>query len=255
MATSKTCASCGAAASGRFCSNCGAALAPTTCPGCGASRDPAAKFCPECGRAASATTPPAAYPGSSGAQGRSPQAPIILAVVATVIAAGAVALAIRGSGNGAAGAPTPAIASTEGAPPDISALSPRERFDRLFNRVMAAGENGDTAEVRRFLPMARMAYDQLPDVDTDARYHMAMLHIQGGEGGAALAQADTISAQLPRHLFIFLIREAEAARRGDAAAAGRAREEFLRAYETEIALERPEYADHRGALERFRGGQ
>jgi hypothetical protein len=143
--------------------------------------------------------------------------------------------------------------AAEGTPPDISALTPRERFDRLFNRVMAAAENGDTAEVRRFLPMAKMAYGQLPAVDADARYHMAMLHVQGGESTAALAQADSIAAAIPQHLFVFLIREADAVGRGDRGAAERARAAFLAAYDAEIALERPEYAEHRGALDRFRG--
>ena len=169
--------------------------------------------------------------------------------MAALIAAGALVWALGTSGrdrNGATGGPAAAA-------PDISQLSPRERFDRLFNRVMAAAENGDTAEVQRFLPMARMAYDQLPAIDADARYHMAMLHLQGGESAPALAQADSIVRMAPGHLFASLVREAEAVRRGDRAAAADARQAFLAAYDSEIALERPEYADHRGALERFRG--
>ncbi|HEX6644971.1 MAG TPA: zinc ribbon domain-containing protein [Gemmatimonadales bacterium] len=245
MTSTRTCPSCGAAASGRFCSNCGAVLAPTTCPGCGATRDPGARFCPGCGRPASAT-------GSGPAGGgRSAQTPWLLAGAAALVAGAAIAWAIM-SGGGNASA-TPDAAAAAGAPPDISAMTPRERFDRLFNRVMAAAENGDSAEVRRFLPMAQMAYGQLPAVDADARYHMAMLHVQGDESAAALAQADTIAAATPQHLFVFLIREADAARRGDRAAAARAREAFLGAYDAEIALERPEYAEHRGALDRFRG--
>ena len=56
-----------------------------------------------------------------------------------------------------------------GAAPDISQLSPRERFDRLFNRIMQAAEQGDTAQVRRFTPMALGAYAQLDTIDADAR--------------------------------------------------------------------------------------
>ena len=96
--------------------------------------------------------------------------------------------------------------------------------------------------------MARMAYEQLPAIDPDARYHMAMLHLQGGEPAAALAQADSIVRTAAGHLFAPLVREAEAVRRGDSAAAAAARAAFLAAYDSEIALERPEYADHRGAL-------
>jgi hypothetical protein len=140
-----------------------------------------------------------------------------------------------------------------GSPPDLSTMSPRERFDRLFNRIMTAAEAGNAAEVTTFLPMARMAYAQLDTVNIDARYHMAMLDVQGGDAQVALAQADTIARLAPEHLFIFLIGEAEAARRGDSAAVRRAHEAFLAAYDREIALERIEYAEHRNALERFRG--
>jgi len=239
--TATMCPACGAPASGRFCNNCGAQLGAAPCPGCGAPRPASSRFCPNCGRPAGAGDSPAA---------RGPSTPWIVAGVAALVAAGALVWALGTSagsdGNGAAaGAATPA--------PDISQLSPRERFDRLFNRVMAAAENGDTAEVERFLPMARMAYEQLPAIDADARYHMAMLHLQGGESAAALAQADSITRTAPGHLFAPLVREAEAVRRGDSAAAAAARQAFLAAYESEIALERPEYADHRGALERFRG--
>ena len=101
--------------------------------------------------------------------------------------------------------------------------------------------------------MATMAYAQLDTVNIDARYHMAMLSVQGGDARAALAQADSIAAAAPRHLFAYLIREAEAARRGDDEAVRAARQGFLAAYDQEIALERVEYAEHRTAIERFRG--
>jgi hypothetical protein len=206
------------------------------------------RFCANCGRPAG---PVAGSPGAAPG-GRTPSVPWIVAGVAAVIAVAGLAWAIGSDGsNGNDGGPT---AATAASPPDISSLTPRERFDRLFNRVMAAAENGDSGEVRRFLPMARMAYDQLPALDPDARYHMAMLHLQGGDAAAALAQADTIDRTAPRHLFAPLIREAEAVQRGDGAAAAAARQAFLAAYDAEIALERPEYGDHRGALERFREG-
>ena len=174
-----------------------------------------------------------------------------MAGVAGLAAAAALVWSIRGPGTPE---PTPAAAEAAAseAPPDLSQMTPRERFDRLFNRIMTAAERGDTGEVGRFLPMAAMAYQQLETRDADARYHMAMLSLQGGEPKAALAQADTIVAGAPRHLFATLIREAEAARRGDATGVRNARQAFLAAYDGEIALERQEYAEHRAALERFR---
>lgn len=236
--TSVPCPGCGASASGRFCSNCGSQLGPAACPGCGVPRAASSRFCPHCGLAAGSPVPAA----------RTPSIPWLVAGVAALVAAGALVWATSRSG-GSGGTPPAAAAA---AAPDISQLSPRERFDRLFNRVMAAAESGDSAEVQRFLPMARMAYDQLPTLDPDARYHMAMLQLQGGQTAAALAQADTIERTVPAHLFAPLIREAEGVRRGDSASAAAARRAFLASYATEIALERPEYADHRGALERFR---
>jgi len=235
-----TCPACGTRGTGRFCSNCGAAFGSTTCPGCGTTRDPAARFCPQCGRSA------------AGARSARPATPWIVAGIAGLAAAAALAWSIRGPGTpGPAPAAAEATLSAE-SPPDLSQMTPRERFDRLFNRIMTAAERGDTAEVGRFLPMATMAYQQLESRDADARYHMAMLSLQGGDTKAALAEADTIVAAAPRHLFAALIREAEAARRGDAAGVRRAREAFLSAYDGEIALERQEYAEHRAALERFR---
>lgn len=242
--TGTPCPACGAPASGRYCNNCGTQLGAVPCPGCGTAIAAGTRFCANCGRPAAAGT------GGTGAVpgGRTPPVPWIVAGIGALVAVAALAWAIAANSESGRNAGVPAAAA-----PDISALSPRERFDRLFNRVMAAAENGDSAEVRRFLPMARMAYDQLPALDPDARYHMAMLHLQGGEAAAALAQADTIDRTAPKHLFAPLIREAEAVQRGDSPAAAAARQAFLAAYDAEIALERPEYGDHRGALERFRG--
>ena len=212
------CSSCGAPASGRYCSACGRALAPGAAPASAAG------------------------------------VPVPWVVGAGVVALAAFGLLVWGgrSPEAAGSPPTAATSATAGTPPDLSTMTPRERFDRLFNRIMTAAEAGDTAEVARFLPMATMAYAQLDSVNIDARYHMAMLSLQGGDSRAALAQADSIAATAPRHLFPFLIRDAEAARRGDTGGVRSAREGFLAAYEQEIALERLEYAEHRAALERFR---
>ena len=225
------CSSCGARASGRFCSNCGAALVP--------------------GAEAGAAPAPARTPVPAPAG-----VPVPWVVAGGAIALAAVALLVWGNRSGDAGAGTVASgvpAAEAGAPPDLSTMSPRERFDRLFNRIMTAAEAGNAAEVTTFLPMAKMAYAQLDTVNIDARYHMAMLDVQGGNAEAALAQADSIARLAPEHLFVFLIREAEAARRGDSAAVRKAHEAFLAVYDREVALERVEYAEHRNALERFRG--
>jgi hypothetical protein len=127
--------------------------------------------------------------------------------------------------------------------PDISQMTPAERANRLFNRVMMLAETGKEDSVRFFLPMALGAYNQLPALDADARYHIGLLQIAGGDVRAALAQADTIQRATPHHLFIYLLR----AHAGDQ----RAYADFLRNEQAERALNRPEYEDHGDALTSF----
>jgi hypothetical protein len=158
-------------------------------------------------------------------------------------------MANAGASSGAANSPAGVAA---GPAPDISQLSPRERFDRLFNRIMQAAEQGDSAEVERFMPMALGAYAQLDSVDIDARYHAAVLRIQSGDLAGAVALADTIQAESPGHLFGFLIRGTAAEAQGDTAARARAERDFLAHYEAEMKVNRPEYLEHRPALDEFK---
>jgi hypothetical protein len=146
----------------------------------------------------------------------------------------------------------PAGADPAGAAPDISQLTPRERFDRLFNRIMQASEQGDTAQVRRFTPMALGAYAQLDTVDVDARYHAAVIRLQTGDIAGAHALADTILDQAPDHLFGYLVRGTAATIAGDPGARAQAEREFLRRYDREMAAGRQEYADHGPVIQEFR---
>ena len=142
--------------------------------------------------------------------------------------------------------------SPGGAAPDISRMTPRERFDRLFNRVMQAAERRDTAQVERFTPMALGAYAQLDSVDTDARYHAAVLRLQVGDVPGALALADTILARTPGHLFGYMVRGTAAGFQGDTALARRAGREFLSHYDAERKANRIEYREHEPAIEDFK---
>ena len=147
----------------------------------------------------------------------------------------------------------PAGAGGGGTPPDISGLSPRQRFDTLYNVVMRASEGGDAARAAQFLPMALMAYGQLDDVDADSRYHLAVLrlHVEG-DSKPALLLADTIQATSPHHLLALMIRGSAGQLAGDQAMTRTAAKEFLSAWEVEIASGKPEYRDHRGMLDQFR---
>jgi hypothetical protein len=131
-------------------------------------------------------------------------------------------------------------------------MTPRERFDRLFNRIMQAADQDDTAQVQRFLPMALGAYGQLDSVDLDARYHAAVLYLQAGDAASALALGDTILVAVPTHLFGFMVRGDAAALEHDAAAQRRAQTDFLAHYDAEMKAKREEYLEHEPAIEEFR---
>ena len=148
-------------------------------------------------------------------------------------------------------AAAPADAAAE-SPPDISNMSPRERFNRLYNRIMTAAQSGDEATVTRFSPMALMAYAQLDTIDADARYHVALLKVHTGDVKAAGALADTILAQTPGHLFGYVIRGTVARFQKDDKALARAYGDFLKRYDQEMKLGRPEYGEHQTPISEFR---
>lgn len=131
-------------------------------------------------------------------------------------------------------------------------MSPNERANRLFNRVMILAEAGKGDSVRFFLPMALGAYNQLPDLGPDARYHIGLLQLAGGDVQAALAQADTIQRLVPTHLFIYVLRAHAYQQSGNTSQERRAYAEFLRNEAAETAKNREEYTDHRDALNNFK---
>ena len=140
-----------------------------------------------------------------------------------------------------------------GAAPDISAMTPRERFDRLFDRLMRAGAEGDSATVVNFSPMALGAYAQLDSVDADARFHAALVEIQVGDFAGARALADTIEQRDPGHLFGPILLGTLAGLTTDSAGKRAAFKAFLTRYDREMArTDRPEYLDHRQLLTEFK---
>jgi tetratricopeptide (TPR) repeat protein len=133
-------------------------------------------------------------------------------------------------------------------------MSPEERANRLFNRVMILAEAGKTDSVRFFLPMALGAYGQLPTRDADAHFHIGELYLAGGDAPAALAQADTIQQAEPTHLFIYVLRARAYRQQGNTQQERRAYSDFLRNEPAEMAKNRPEYAQdaHLDALTLFK---
>lgn len=240
------CPACGAQASGKFCPACGASLEARACAGCGGSLGAGAQFCSRCGRRA-----------GSGTGGRAERLRWILTGAAGAgVVAGLLVLLTRGAPATAATAegnsPFGAVSAGAGSPPDISNMSPRERFDRLYNRIMTAAENGDDGTVTSFTPMALSAYGMLDTIDADARYHAALLKLHTGDINGATALGDSILAQTPGHLFGYVVLGTVARFRKDDPALKRAYGDFLKHYDPEMKAGRGEYEDHSRSLTDFK---
>jgi hypothetical protein len=201
-----------------------------TCPACGTQLSGNARFCHKCGAAV------APAPQATGLRTGVPWA-----VAGAALGALVTVLALRVGG--------PTQSETPPAPvrtmPDISQMSPEERANRLFNRIMILDEAGKTDSVRFFLPMALGAYGQLPALDVDARYHIGLIQLAGGQPAGALAQADTILRAVPKHLFAFVLRAHAYRDQSNRQGQRRAYADFLRNEAAELARNRPEYSEHR----------
>jgi hypothetical protein len=178
----------------------------------------------------------------------------VLLVVAIVyqVSTAASAPAVADMANAGSSSGLPADPGFAGPAPDISAMTPQERFDRLFNRIMAAAGRQDSAEVQRFTPMALGAYQQLESRNADSRYHAAVLHLQVGNFAAARALADTILSESPAHLFGYVVRGEVAKLQGDSGELGPAQRDFLAHYPAEKAAGRVEYFEHQPVIDQFK---
>jgi hypothetical protein len=215
----------------RFCAGCGTAIAGEARPAVGAS--PGAAPVPQGGR----SILPVAIAGVA-----------VIAAVLVFVTRSSPAAAPNMAGAAAA---APFAAGGDGTPPDLSQMTPREQFDRLFNRIMAASEQGDTATANRFSPMALVAYQNLPEVDQDARYHAAMLRLHGGDIEGAQALADTIGTIQKGHLFSYVLNSAIARFGNDQAKLKLNYEGYLAHLDAEMAAGRSEYQDHKTMLDNF----
>jgi hypothetical protein len=128
--------------------------------------------------------------------------------------------------------------------PDISNMSPDERANRLFNRVMLYSEQGKMDSARFFAPMAIQAYQMIGPLDAHARYDIGHISAAVGEVAMARLEADTILAAQPNHLLglALAIRASEMA--GDSSAAARFRRRLAVAAPAERAKGLKEYVEH-----------
>ena len=139
-----------------------------------------------------------------------------------------------------------ASAPAEGAvrAPDISQLSPQERADRLFNRVMLLSSQGKSDSVLFFAPMAINAYQMLSPLNSDQRYDLGRIAETAGALPLARAQADTILIDNPKHLLGLVLASRIAAldKRATDQKAFDAR--LVSAYQAESARKLAEYERH-----------
>jgi hypothetical protein len=201
-----------------------------------------AQFCSACGNAA----------GSSVGKPRTEWTPWLTAGIALAALLGVVLIMVV-SKSRAPQVETAAQPTSLGGepPPDISNMSPRDRFNALYNRIMQAAQSGDEATVSRFMPMALGAYAQLDTLDADARYHAALLKVHTGNADESRALADTILAEDPGHLFGYVVRGTVARFRKDQKELNRAYRGFLKQYDGEMKRKRPEYSEHETSLDDF----
>ena len=262
--TTVTCPSCGAQTQGKFCAECGQPLAGRTCATCGASLSARAKFCAECGTpslpgaargaARAGVTPPA--PGlqplpATGFAGKFPWIIAGLAVLALITTVIVVVTKRPGAGAGSTAASDGSFDPNRGTT-DLSAMTPRQAADRLYERTARAASAGDSGQVTFFGPMTLQAYGNATPLDADSRLHMGLVQLYLNNPAGAVAEADTIARTAPTHLFVFALRAEAATRRADAAAMRQAYQAFTRNYDAELAKNLQEYQDHRQLLDQIR---
>ena len=243
-----TCPTCGAQADGRFCSSCGTALADAACNNCGAPLTPGARFCHRCGTPAGA-----ARASSRGVSSGLPWAVAAIALVALI------ALVVgQRFGNRSAAAATAAppdtnavVVGPNGMPraPDISQMSPAERAERLFDRIMKESEAGNVETVRTFMPMALAAYDALAPLNLDQHFDVGRIGVAAGDTTLARAEADTILAAQPAHLLGLVLASKAAQMEGNKARAAEMDKRLLAAEPRERAKGLGEYLLHKNDID------
>src|SRR5882762_2041009 len=214
------------------------------CHACGAGLSATARFCHKCGAQV------------AGGQASGWRAGLPWSVAGAALGALLTVVALKfgsSSGDGSRESRDENAPASRLPPPDISQMSPEERATRLYNRVMMLHTQGKADSAEFFLPMALQAYAMLPALDVDARYHVGVLELTGGNAAAAVAQADTIRRAVPTHLVGFMLRARGLELERDTAGARRAYRDFLKHEAAERARQRPEYGEHAENLDAFHG--
>lgn len=214
---------------------------PKHCSSCGAQLSPGAKFCHRCGAPLDGyVAGPPSPPRAAGGQ-------VLPWTVAGIALLCLLAFIVGQNWRRARPAPavTAAPSATGGARAvDISQMSPDERADRLFNRVMTYVTEGKSDSVRFFAPMAIQSFEALAPLNAHRRYDLGLIGVVSGDGAMARAQADTILTEQPSHLLGLVLAMRAAGLQLDTLARREYAGRFSAALQSERAKRLPEYLDH-----------
>jgi hypothetical protein len=151
--------------------------------------------------------------------------------------------------GGAGGAPFAGGAGGAMRAPDISSMSPRERADRLYDRVMRLASEGKGDSASFFATMAAQAYEMVGPLDNDLKYDYGRMSEMAGNLPEAQRQADAILADNPDHLLGLILAARVAQLKNDAATEGRMYKKLLAVATVEQAKSIEEYARHQGDID------
>ena len=217
------------------------------CPSCKAAMHPGAKFCHNCG------APAGGQPVGKQRNWKN----ISFVVVGIAAVSGGLTFAVGNFATEKREVQSPpqfdvtSSSVSPRQPVDLSTMTPREAAGRLFNRVMAADERGDTEEAMRFAPMALKAYELVDRLDADAHYHVGLINLLFGNLDKARKQIENLKREAPDHLLGLVLSFKVAEKVGDYKGASDTRARFAAAYDAEIKSGRPEYEAHRLTIEKF----
>jgi tetratricopeptide (TPR) repeat protein len=244
------CPRCGESADGAYCAACGAPQHGAACRGCGTALGSGARFCTACGAAAGVEARSNVAWYVAGAS----LAVLILVLLFPVLRPAPGVNAFQRTGAIDAPPGGALTGGTAGAPMQTGPLTGtiREQADRLFNRVMQARSEGDQAQAEFFLPMALTAYHEAGPLDHDGLYHLSILEHAAGNAAGALATAQRILADEPKHLLALGIAAEAALDAGNTDAARGFYRRILDSFEAEQTRDLPEYLDHARIMPEYR---